>query len=293
MMKLRNATAIALSTLLTVHCGSARNGAGGSVATPQKEPVLETASIEGYVRDKETGAGVAGVDIDGGINGEYLKWATTDENGRFTLPVRPPQAELFLHIGEAKIHRSNIPATAGTTTKIDDLVVEHTDLLLERKRNPPVNCPGSQPSAIVEGHTTSQRDIDDLVGAALARFVVDPDAIPDHGLLAKGKVSFINTTIDRDHRISSLAVKASPIPLVGKSYDELQDLANRTRKEINFIDFSEITSDGSCAFVHVGVDFTMPASEGGFKMCCCIGHDIYEKRAGRWVFVRSEGVSCA
>lgn len=289
----RRAVYVALSVWLFTHCGPARKGPVGSVATPQKEPVLETASIEGYVRDKETGAGVAGVEVDGGINGEYLKWATTDENGRFTLPVRPPQAELFLHIGEAKIHRSNIPATAGTTTKIDDLVVEHTDLLLERERHPPLNCPGSLPGAIVEGHTTSQADIDDLVGAALARFVVDPDAIPDHGLLAKGKVSFINTTIDRDHRISSLAVKASPIPLVGKSYDDLQDLANRTRKEINFIDFSKITSDGTCAFVDVGVDFTMPASEGGFKMCCCIGHDIYEKRAGRWVFVRSEGVSCA
>lgn len=289
----RRAVYVALSVWLFTHCGPARKGPVGSVATPQKEPVLETASIEGYVRDKETGAGVAGVDIDGGINGEYLKWATTDENGRFTLPVRPPQAELFLHIGEAKIHRSNIPATAGTTTKIDDLVVEHTDLLLERESHPPVNCPGSQPGAIVEGHTTSQADIDDLVAAALARFVVDPDAIPDHGLLAKGKVSFINTTIDRDHRISSLAVKASPIPLVGKSYDELQDLANRTRKEINFIDFSEITSDCSCAFVSVGVDFTMPASEGEFKMCCCVGHDIYEKRAGRWVFVRRMAETCA
>lgn len=127
---------------------------------------------------------------------------TTDNSGRFTLLVHPPQAEVFLNIGNATIHKPRIPVSPAPSPKSTTYLVEHADLLLERERKPPVNCLSSRSGAIVKGHTTSQADIDDLVVTGLARFVVDPEAISRSRPFAKGNVTFLNTTIAPHHQIS-------------------------------------------------------------------------------------------
>jgi hypothetical protein len=248
--------------------------------------------VEGYVRDARTGKGLPGQWVLIGVSGKHLTHTYTNENGFYTASVPPWTSEIYVMNGDPDLKPTRILVHPHQTVRAPDVLLAHVDEVTERDGDEPSNCPGSPPGAVVEGHTTSQADIDDLVVAVLNRFVADPSAIPDHGLLSKGGVAYLNINVRDQQVISPAAIKASPIPLVGKSYFDLQDLADSTRKEINFIDFSKITSDGSCAFVHVGVDFTMPRRPGVIKMCCCTALDVYEKRTGRWVFVRNDSVMC-
>jgi hypothetical protein len=248
--------------------------------------------VEGYVRDAQTGKGLPGQWVSIGRSGKVSAYVYTNENGFYTAAVQPWSNEVYVLTGDLDRAPTRILVHPHQTVRAPDVLLAHVDEVTERDADEPSNCPSSPPGAVIEGHTTSQADIDDLVVAVLNRFVSDPSAIPDHGLLAHGGVAYLNTNVRDQQVISPAAVKASPIPLVGKSYFDLQDLADSTRKEINFIDFSKITSDGSCAFVHVGVDFTMPRRPGVIKMCCCTALDVYEKRTGRWMFVRNDSVMC-
>jgi hypothetical protein len=250
-------------------------------------------TVEGYVFDKQTGDGVAGVSFYGGVSGQYLRPTTTDEHGHYTLQLQPTRAKLFVWIGGNSRKPVAVSVRAGHVTRVD-LFVDHADVVAERQLHPPRNCPDSAAGAVVDGHTTTQQDIDDIAGAVLARFAKNPSTMPDHALLGDSAIVNVNTNVGTKWHISLAAILSTQNrKLIGRPYFAMQDEADSTGHDIYYINISDVTSDGSCAFVSAGVDFMTPTSKHIWTLCCCTGHDIYEKRDGHWTFVRSDYELCS
>jgi len=118
-------------------------------------------------------------------------------------------------------------------------------------------------------------------------------SIPSHELRF-GDVVKVQFELDGQSRLSDAALPhISSRHFVAKPRAQLRDEADRTRNEITFIGFSDIYSDGTCGIVDVGADFLAPTRQPATKRCCCTATDVYEKRDGRWVFVRRAHEVCA
>ena len=208
----------------------------------------------------------------------------TDENGHYRVEVGAGTCGLSSSFGLASADRDGLVIQTGQTTVVD-LELPHDAVVAEARTRP--RCPGDPPGTIIDGHTTSQADLDAIAHAVLTRFAADASTLPDAHLLETGPV---RVQIDGGpQRLGSGALPSSRF--VARTTAELEAEARRSGRDVPYIRIDRIYASGGCAVVSAGTDFAMAKS--AMKLCCCTGRDIYAKRGGRWRFVRRAGTSCA
>ncbi len=278
-------------------------GCAGSTATKSDVPRNATKAtaatarhtvVEGHVRNAQTGATVPGIEVDAWLgarhHGRVSAWVISDENGFFRLEVEPGTGFLFTSLGELDAAPSLV-FRPGTRIGID-VTVDPNELAQWRAMNPPEACPSSPPGTIIEGHTTTQQDLDDIARTVLERSAVDSSAIPDLGIAARGSVPIaVRVDVRTGKQLTARALPPSGFVL--KTLEELQKQADRLDRDVGYVELSQLYSNGSCAVVDVGGDFVSPSRQSFGKLCCCTARDIYEKRGARWIFVRRVSEICA
>ncbi|MGE5184473.1 MAG: carboxypeptidase-like regulatory domain-containing protein [Acidobacteriota bacterium] len=252
--------------------------------------------MEGRVVDSKTKAGLPGisVDFDGECrHGAEVATALTDEQGHYTIELEPGRCNLWARAGLADASPRPVEIRRGGVAVID-VELDHDAVVAAQRDQPPSRCPRSAPDAVVKGHTTTQQDTDDVARAVLERFTADEGTLPDGGLLPAGVIFVRAEVAGRPHR--RLTVAALPAGTKRRfmlmTTADLQTQADRSGREVYYIDLGDLDSDGNCALLSAGANFVMPSAKRAIKMCCCAGYDVYEKSQGRWLFVRRDSESC-
>ncbi|HEY1547530.1 MAG TPA: hypothetical protein VGG28_06915 [Kofleriaceae bacterium] len=249
--------------------------------TPPIVPATATA-LEGRVLDSVTGEPIAGilVEAEGSAASDD---AYSDEHGRFHVE---------LAAGSAYVHLEADPggwmSLAANQVTQRDLRFDHGELEQRRTRRPPAACPSSPPGAIIEGHTTSQAELDAIARRVLERYAADPKTVPD-GELAHD-IRLVRTDLERHRHLGAAAL---PPGFVGKTRAELAAEPARVGSDVYYVDVRAIDADPTCAIVEIGTDFVAVPQPGAIKMCCCSASQIYELRGGRWEFVGNAVVVCS
>jgi hypothetical protein len=234
------------------------------------------ALVQGVRLTATVGSGTTLRTIGDGISNERGEYRFDIELGVAALNVAldksKPLAETF-HDGENRV----------------DVVVNSKVVAKARTNAFTQVCPTSAPGTMLEGHTTSQTDIDELARMLLER---GSNAIPDWDLAARGAQGHIAVIADiGNHR--RLTTNALPAGFTLADANQLQAQANATRNQLGFLSFQDIWSDGTCATVTVGGDIAVPADPNVIKMCCCSSTTMYEKRAGTWTRTGNVVTSCS
>jgi hypothetical protein len=267
-----------------------------------RSPLRHEGTVEGYVFDSQTsaalpgatvdvgrpgreGVGELGMIVDVGRPGGDVEMTMTDERGHYAVELPPGTLEISASVGTATTDVMKVDVHRGRVTRFD-MRIDHAKLLASLQDDPPINCPASPPGAVIEGHTTTQSDIDAIATTVLERFISNRGSISDGGLI-RGDVIYVRVDLEAHHHLTKEALPTGTrLRFVPKTQSELQDESDRSGKNVRFIDFRSIYSDGRCAVVQVGMDFAMPTNRPDMKTCCCTGTDVYEQREGKWVFVR-------
>ena len=98
---------------------------------------------------------------------------------------------------------------------------------------------------------------------------------------------------------AGLALSAAALPKIdGYEFELLpgataQAEADRTRKNVPFIAIDRASITGDEATVWIGADLAMPADPATVKMCCCEAEGQFERRQGRWSFVKWRTTKCS
>ena len=137
-------------------------------------------------------------------------------------------------------------------------------------------------------------DIDELVQQALADRFRARD-IPDFAMLSDGR----RIAVRRELPIAGLTLGPAALPRID-SYEfhlvsaaTAQAEADRTKKDVPFIAVDRAAIAGDTATIWIGADFAAPAEPGMVKTCCCQAQAQFERREGRWVFVKWAVTMCA
>lgn len=257
-----------------------------TVSAPKTAP-RRVGVVEGYVLDSETNAPLPGADIDLGPG-----LTITDEHGYYRVELDPGHDRAFAGVGTATSDIVPVDINEGRVTRLD-FRLDHAELVTSLQDDPPVSCPSSAPGAVIEGHTTSQADIDSIARSVLQRFVADRSTMASHGLRLDNTV-YVQVELEHHHRISASAFPSvAGRRFVARTRAELQDEAERTGKEVRFIDIWRIYSDGTCGMVWVGLDYVIPKKDEHGRLCCCTGTEVFEKHGESWDFVRRAMEICA
>jgi hypothetical protein len=243
---------------------------------------------DGTVIDAKTGQPLGGVDVDAYPGDEEPTRTQTNEYGRYRLELAARKFNVRASYGLANADK-RIAMADGQVMHLD-FRIDHDELVVALRDFPPFNCPSSKPDTIIEGHTTPQREVDEIARAVLERSIDVPDTILDH---ARGTPAYVSTDVYSGRRRLTGAALPDGRAFTARSHAQLQDEANRTRQNVFHIRFTRIDSDGSCAIVEVGGDVAIPESADPLTfVCTCSRRDAYEKTDGRWVLVRSDLASC-
>jgi hypothetical protein len=251
-----------------------------SAHKPPARPDDKLGAVEGLVVDARTGAALAGVDVTIGgpcRGGDDVAWTLTDEHGFYRVELGRGICDLSARFGAASADRDGFEIRPAQTIVVD-LTLDHAKVRAALRKDPPVHCPSSRPNAIIEGHTTSQADLDAVAAAVLERSATDKGWIPD-----AGDTAFVLAEIGPGRHLTTLALKPG---FILKTKDALQADADRLGTDVRYIDFWSIYSDGTCAIVSVRGSLMMPRKQFRMMCACCDATDVYEKRRGRWAFVR-------
>ena len=275
---------------------------GSSSTTPATEnraamPADSAAVVEGRIIDSKTRAGIPGVEVmfDGPCrHGEEVLSSLTDENGHYRAELEPGVCGFMASLeGLASTSRDKVEVRRRSVAVVD-AELEHGAVLAARRERPPANCPHSPPGAVIEGHSTSQEDIDALARAVLERFALDAGTMPDGGLLPEGDVP-VNVELGgtQKRRLTATSFPPTTKPrFVPRPMSDLQGEADRADRNVFYIAFHDVYSDGDCAVLWAGVYVAIPRRSRGITMCCCSGNDLWERHAGQWQFVRRLAEPC-
>ncbi len=137
---------------LVVACGAEAH------TTPRADSARQLGRLEGYVLDSETNAPLAGATIDTTYRHQDGKSALTDEHGYYGLEWPVGVVEILAGVGTATSSISSLEVVDGRATAFD-IRIGHAALVASLRADPPLNCPGSSASAVIEGHTTSRATI--------------------------------------------------------------------------------------------------------------------------------------
>jgi hypothetical protein len=129
--------------------------------------------------------------------------------------------------------------------------------------------------------------VQEFVREALADRLAKRD-IPDVNLLGKAR----DVLVRREMPGAGLTLAPEALPnlpdlslsLIAEEVARAQ--ANKTRKNVHYIAVDSPEIRGTTATLWIGVDFEMPEAKGMIKMCCCSAEGHFEKRDGRWHFVK-------
>jgi hypothetical protein len=247
---------------------------------PAPEPDPTTLGrVEGRVLDTRTGRGLVGIDVvvSGACQrGGMFASAYTDQLGRFQLEMPAGECTVEGSYGDATTGEHSIRIEAQRTLTVD-LEIDPRALAAALAKDPPENCPGSKRHEVIVGNQPSQRDLDDTV-----REVLDGGNVPDQ------RASVVRAEIEGGRTVSASAL---PEAYVLQTRAELEAEAKRTNADVWHIAFYELHATATCARVAVGGNFVQPRRK--LKTCCCTAHDFYEKRRGKWKFVKRIRETCA
>lgn len=285
--------AIALGVALVAGCGSNPRLAPLAVVPPLPAP--PRGAVYGRALDSETGLGVPGLRVFAYPDSIKLGAGSSisDEEGRY---------EIKMPVGTGSIGAVNFGSPWGTgmqavstTTPVVfqvgepvlvDIQVDHAALVAQRAKYPPLACPHSPLGTVVEGHTLSQRDLDEVVYGVLQRFITDRKSIEDF------HVKDLRLVRVRTQQRVGLRASAAAFPLVrgtrfvDMTLAELEAEATETQKTIAYMSFGRISSDGSCAVLEVGGDVVYPDETSHTKYGCS-EKALWERVNGRWMFAQS------
>lgn len=246
---------------------------------PIKPDPATLGNVEGRVTDSRTGAGVSGIEVtvsgacqgDGGFGSTY-----TDQHGRYRVEMPKGDCVLEGSYGDATTGERTIRIEARRALTVD-LEIDHRALAGALAKDPPENCPSSKPDEVVMGSVPTPADLDDIVRAVL-----------DKNDIADGRSKVVRTEIEDGRTVSRTAL---PEGYVLRTEAELEAEAKRTNSNVWYVAFYSVYATNTCARVLVGGDFVQPRRQ--LKNCCCIATDFYEKRNGRWQFVKRTHQDCA
>lgn len=286
--------ALALGVALLATCGN-HNARRAPRAVVPAAPVPPRGAVYGRALDSETGLGVPGLWIFAYPDSIKLGAgsAISDEDGHY---------EIKMPLGTGSIGAVNFGSPWGTgmqavsaTTPVAfqvgppllvDIQVDHAALVAQRTKYPPLACPHSPPGTVVEGHTLSQRDLDDVVYGVLQRFATDRKSIEDF------HVKDLRLVRVRTQQRVDLRASTAAFPLVrgtrfvDMTLAELKAEATETQKAIAYISFGHVSSDGTCAVLEVGGDVVYPDETSHTKYGCS-EKALWERVNGRWMFAQS------
>lgn len=263
-----------------------------SVPPPAAVASSKTAILSGRVVDSKTRAGIAGAEVIafppspvGQTITLHDSATVTDEHGAYRIALAPTTYDLVASVDAARDVHDQVVLASGTTA--EDFVLDHDAVISARNTRPPLACPGSPPATVVRGHSASQDQIDEVARAVLGRAGTIPATIPDARSIAEVQAE-IESPAER--RLTS---RAAPVGSALRTHEELQAEADRTGHDVWYVSFSQLDTDGSCAVVEVGgCDVSPSHTRRGSPSCGCEALDLYEKHAGRWVFVRRVYQAC-
>lgn len=245
---------------------------------PRPGPIIV---IEGQVRDGRTGEPVQGADVEAYPGDRSPERVVTDEHGFYELPI--PAGRYTIAAGLPGVSVA-LPKRRFDRPRRVDFEIDHDQLLEARAAWPPEACPGSAPGTVIEGHSTSQAELDAIARAALSHWAQDLGSGPH----------YVEREVDQHHRrhrtLENAAMPDARFQLISRA--ALQAEAERRGGEVPFINFHSIHANGACALVVVGNDGAKPAVNDLLFDCRCQSHDIYERRDGAWQFVRRAFEAC-
>ena len=270
---------------LVVFAAACSQPAKGVVHPPSTPAAAESAPpstfgiVEGRVTDSRTGAGLVGIDVtvsgacqgDGGFGNAY-----TNQLGRYRIAMPKGECVVEATYGDATTGERTVRIEPSRTLVVD-LEIDHDALSAALSKDPPENCPSSKPNEVVIGNEPSQSELDEIVRAVLER-----DDIPD----ARTKV--VRAEIEHGRTVSPTAL---PMGFVLQTNADLEAEVKRAHNDVWYVAFYSVYATKTCARVLVGGDFIQARPQT--KLCCCIATDFYEKRNGRWHFVKRAHEGCA
>lgn len=208
---------------------------------------------------------------DGGLGSAY-----TNQLGHYRIEMPSGDCVVEAVYGDATTGERTVRIDPRQTLVLD-LEIDHGALSAALAKDPPENCPSSKPNEVVEGSEPSQSDLDAIVHAAL-----DRNDIPD------GRTKVVRTEIEHGRTVSPNAL---PKGYVLQTEADLESEAKRSQSNVWYVAFYSVYATKTCARVPFGGDFVQ--SRPLLKLCCCIATDFYEKRNGRWHFVKRAHKVCA
>jgi hypothetical protein len=246
---------------------------------PTKPDPSTLGTVEGRVTDSRTGAGVVGIDVtvsgacqgDGGFGSAY-----TDQLGRYRIEMPKGECVVEATYGDATTGERKVRIEPSRALVVD-LKIDHGALSAALAKDPPENCPTSKPTEVVVGSEPSQSELDEIV-----RAVLDRNDIPD------GRTKVVRAEIEHGRTVSPNAL---PKGYVLQTEADLESEAKRAKSDVWYVAFYSVYATKTCARVLVGGDFMQPRRQ--LKLCCCMATDFYEKRSGRWRFVKRAHEACA
>jgi hypothetical protein len=138
------------------------------------------------------------------------------------------------------------------------------------------------------------REIDELVQQALADRFRARD-IPDLAMLSDQT----RIAVREELPLAGLTLGPAALPKIDGyefhlvSASGAQADADRTRRDVPFITVDRAAISGDAATIWIGADVAAPADPAVVKMCCCEGQAEFERRGGRWMFVKWTITKCS
>lgn len=241
---------------------------------PAREP---EAVIEGTVVDAKTHEPVEGATVVATpLDPRAAEFRASSYNG-FRIELPPGTYHGHVYVADAEIPLADVVVKAGEVARWD-VELEHG--LVERVAD------DIQPRCSLSAQlSTSASEVEQLLGEVLARFVQDEESVPDGSMLTRRDVIYIAAEVGDHARVTAGALPgASSRPLVVKTRDELQAIADRTGTRFPYLQITSAEITGDCATVGVGVYIMQPARKQEMLLCCCSTTDVYVKRGGKWQF---------
>lgn len=244
--------------------------------------------FEGTVVDGETHEGVARAELELSPQGSgATQRATADADGRFRIEL--PAGEYFVVV----LYR-----TAATPLGVIELESRDRFLWDVEVDAPRYNfntrgvigsahfaprCP-----AVTEQAAASQREIDHLIAAVLEHLMQDGVSIPTAEHFFDQKVIYIDPRLDDT---TGVTARALPRRFVAKRHYDMQEIADRTGKVIDYLRFTQADIAGDCAIVDAEVALVKPPDSDAVWRCRG-NKGLYVKRDGRWRFRLPAGHHC-
>lgn len=216
---------------------------------------------------------------------------TSDENGRFRVEVPAGTYRGTVYFYDTTLALREVRVEVHEVTRWD-VEIDHALVMSDGDQDHTPRCPD-----IVGEAEVSPVEIDKVLASALDHFVADDSTLADsRSKVFVEKEIGVRCTTDLhcslDAHVNSGAMPRSGLRSYAvKSREDLQALADRTRKDVEHVRFSQVDIVGDCAIVEVGLSAMTPTGTWD-HVRRCRHTDLYEKRDGKWRFKLTAKQTC-